>query len=76
MRLYDARHEDGDEDVELERVGADDGGHDGELSGEGQHLVLGEVQSDDPRPCRDTVPDNTMMMMMMMTMMMTFLPLL
>ena len=31
MRLYDARHEDGDEDVELERVGADYGGHDGDL---------------------------------------------
>ena len=56
-RLDDARHEDGDEDVELERVGADDGGHDGELGGEGEYLVLGEVQSDGSCPCRDTVQD-------------------
>ena len=45
-RLDEAWHQDGDQDVQLEGEGADDGRHNGDLTGERQEFVLGQVQSD------------------------------
>ena len=45
-RLNEAWHQDGDQDVQLEGEGADDGRHNGDLTGDRQEFVLGQVQSD------------------------------